>query len=180
MPLTTLFSAAIFLAATPAVPQRPDPLAPARAGQLACHSPRVAQRTCRALTRYTWTKDGKIEVSSDVVISSNAVLVFRSTTVVEARAGAFCGRLRREDVDRGTILWDGGSLPAHLEKRARSDVDLRMYDLFGREVCTAYVREGSGFRTRITVDGKEQPKMSEPMIWIRSPAGYTVGPRRRS
>jgi hypothetical protein len=180
MPLTTFLAATILLAAKPAVPQRPDPLAPARAGQLACHSPKAAQRTCRALTRYTWTNDGKIEVSSDVAISKDAVLVFRSTTIVEARAGALCGRLRREDVERGTILWDGGRLPANMEKRTRSEVDLRMYDLFGREVCTAFVRDGSGFRTRITIDGKEQPRMAEPMIWLRSPAGYVVGPRRPS
>ena len=51
MPLTTFLAATILLAAKPAVPQRPDPLAPARAGQLACHSPKPAQRTCRALTR---------------------------------------------------------------------------------------------------------------------------------
>jgi hypothetical protein len=180
MPLTTFFAAAIFLAATPTVPRRPDPFAPARAGQLACHSPSAAPRTCRTLARYTWARDGRIEVSSDVLMSKDTELVFRSTTIVEARAGAFCGRLRPEDVDRGTILWDGRPLPPHLEKRTRSEIYLRMSQLFGREVCTAYVRDGSGLKTRVTVDGKEQPRMTEPMIWIRSPAGYTVGLRRRS
>jgi hypothetical protein len=45
-----------------------------------------------------------------------------------------------------------------------------------REVCATFVSNGSSFSTQLTVDGVDQPQVSETFIWVRPNDGYVVGP----
>ena len=75
-------SLAVALFATLAL-QQPDPLAPARTGQVLCYEPDAVRQTCYGIASYRWLGDGTIV--SDIVVAASKVPAM--VKAVHAKAG---------------------------------------------------------------------------------------------
>ena len=95
MTSSAYFTAALILAATQSVPSLTDPLGPARSGQLQCFTPDTSRKMCLALAGYTWGPGRAIQIRADILMAPTSLLiVMRTSTSVEVRSGAVCGRAR--------------------------------------------------------------------------------------
>lgn len=171
------FAAALIVAATPAVPAVPDPLGPARSGQLQCFAPDPSRKMCRALTGYAWNPAGAIRVRGAVLMApSELLIVMRTSTSVEVRSGAVCGQVRARDIEASTFTIAGQSVPQQMVQFASPQILSMLRSHINKEVCATFVPNGSSFTTQLTVDGVDQPQASETFIWVRPNDGYGVGP----
>src|SRR6185503_8826542 len=95
MTSSAYLTAALILAAAQSVPVGPSPLGPARSGQLQCFVPDTSRKMCHALVGYTWSPAGAIQARGHILMApASLLIVMRSSTSVEVRAGAGCGRVR--------------------------------------------------------------------------------------
>jgi len=171
------FAAALILAATPAVPAVPDPLGPARSGQLQCFAPDTSRKMCRALTGYTWRPAGPIQVRGEILMApSELLIVMRTSTSAEVRSGAVCGHVRARDIEASTFTFAGNPVPQQMVQFASPQILSMLRSHIDKEVCATFVSNGSSFSTQLTVDGVDQPQVSETFIWVRPNDGYRVGP----
>jgi hypothetical protein len=171
------FAAALILAATQAVSAVPDPLGPARSGQLQCFAPDASRKMCRALTAYTWSPAGAIRVRGEILMApSELLIVMRTSTSVEVRSGAVCGQVRARDIEASTFTIAGNPVPQQMVQFASPQILSMLRSHIDKEVCAAFVPNGSSFATQLTVDGVDQPQVSETFIWVRPSDGYRVGP----
>ncbi len=171
------FAAALILAATQAVSAVPDPLGPARSGQLQCFAPDPSRKMCRGLVGYTWGQAGAIRVRGDILMApSELLIVMRTSTSVEVRSGAVCGQVRARDIAASTFTIAGQPVPQQMVQFASPQILSMLRSHIGKEVCATFVPNGSSFSTQLTVDGVDQPQVSETFIWVRPTDGYVVGP----
>ena len=171
------FAAALILAATQAVPAVPDPLGPARSGQLQCFAPDTSRKMCRALAGYTWGPTGAIQARGNILmVPAELLIVMRTSTPVEVRSGAVCGRVRARDLEASTFTIAGQPVPQQMVQLASPQILSVLRSHIDKEVCATFVPNGSSFTTQLTVDGVDQPQVSETFIWVRPTDGYRVGP----
>ena len=177
MTYSAYLSAALIVAATHAVAAVPDPLGPARSGQLQCFAPDASRKMCRALTAYAWNPAGAIQVRGEILMApSELLIVMRTSTSVEVRSGAVCGRVRARDIEASTFTIAGQPVPQQMVQFASPQVLSMLRSHIDKEVCATFVPNGSSFTTQLTVDGSDQPQVSETFIWVRPNEGYRVGP----
>jgi hypothetical protein len=170
-------AAALALAATQAVAAVPDPLGPAKSGQLQCFVPDTSRKMCRALTGYTWRPAGPIQVRGEILMApSELFIVMWTSTSVEVRSGAVCGQVRARDIAAATFTIAGQPVPQQMVQFASPQVLSMLRSHIDKEICTTFVSNGSSFTTQLTVDGVDQPQASETFIWVRPNDGYRVGP----
>lgn len=153
-----------------------DPLAEGLAGKIQCYRPNVEKKTCGALSSYSTRRDGAILNTAEVMLSSNPVVVMRTTSTVTVKGEAVCGPVRKQDIDRATITVNGSELPDDKAVAARAQIAGAFKEMFGKEVCTAYVPNGDKFTAQVTLDGKLKPEYAQTVIWVKPEDGYTVGP----
>ena len=177
MTSSAYLTAALILAATQAVPAVPDPLGPARSGQLQCFAPDTSRKMCRGLVRYTWNPTGAVQVRGDILMApAELLIVMRTSTSVEVRSGAVCGRVRARDIEASTFTIAGQPVPQQMVQLASPQILSVLRSHIDKEVCATFVPNGLSFSTQLTVDGVDQPQVSETFIWVRPNDGYRVGP----
>lgn len=107
---------------------------------------------------------------------SELLIVMRTSTSVEVRSGAVCGSVRARDIEASTFTIAGQSVPQQMVQFASPQILSVLRSHIDKEVCAAFVPNGSSFSTQLTVDGVDQPQVSETFIWVRPNDGYKVGP----
>jgi hypothetical protein len=177
MASSVYFAAALILSATQAVAAVPDPLGPARSGQLQCFVPDPSRKMCRALAGYTFGPSGAIQARGDILMApSELLVVMRTSTSVEVRSGAVCGQVRDRDIAASTFTIAGQPVPQQMVQLASPQILSVLRSHINKEVCATFVPNGSSLRTELTLDGVDQPQVSENFIWVRPSDGYRVGP----
>ena len=159
--------------AAPAMPQTADPLAPAREGQLQCHSPDTARKTCAALAGYTFAADGTIRNQAEVMLNPTPLIVMRDEAPVVVRDGAVCGPMTGFEDAAFTI--DGQPADPAMAEMIRGQVAAAFAQL-GSEGCTTYSPQGDGFLAEAVIDGQPRPELNQPVIWVSPSDGYSVRP----
>jgi hypothetical protein len=176
MTLTTLFAAALVLAAA-STPARPaDPLAQALAGRLACAEPNATKKTCGALVGYARRRDGTVEWTAEAVLGEDPALSIRARSVGRVRSRMVCETIVSEHVEAVEFLVDGQPASRRVTEQGRELLFYALPNFIGREVCMSFVANGSSLRMVLTADGQEVPKFSSPMIWVDPDQGYSVRP----
>jgi len=171
------FTAALILAAAQTVPAVTDPIGPARSGQLQCFTPDTSRKMCSALAAYTSGPAGAVQVRADILMApASLLIVMRSSTSVEVRAGAVCGRVRARDIEASSFAIAGRPVPQQLVQLTSPQILSVMSSHINQEICATFLSNGSSFGTQVTIDGVAHPEISETFIWVRPNEGYAVGP----
>jgi len=169
-----MITLALLLAvAVPAPLQDADPLAPARDGQLQCHSPDTARKTCRALAGYTFAADGTIANQAEVMLSPAPVIIMRDVAPVVVRDGAVCGPMT--GFEDAVFTVDGQPAGPATAEMIRVQVTAAFAQL-GTEGCTRYSPQGDGRMAEVSIDGVARPDLNQPVIWVSPSDGYSVRP----
>jgi hypothetical protein len=176
MALTTLFAAALVLAAASAPARPANPIAPALAGQLACTVPNATKKTCGALVGFTWRNDGSVEARAEVMLGVDPAFSFRGRSVGRVRPRAFCQIVVSEHIEAVEFLVDGAKASRRVTEQGHELMFHALSDFIGREVCMSFVANGSSLRMVMTADGREVPQFTAPMIWVAPNDGYSVKP----
>ena len=171
------FTTALILAAAQLVPAVTDPLGPARSGQLQCFTPDTSRKMCHALARYTLGPASAIQVRANILMApASLLIVMRTSTSVEVRSGAVCGRVRARDIEAATFTIAGRSVPQQMVQLASPQILSVMRSHLNQEICATFVPNGASFRTEVAIDGAARPDISDTFIWVRPNEGYAVGP----
>jgi hypothetical protein len=106
---------------------------------------------------------------------ASLLVVMRTSTSVEVRSGAVCGRVLARDIEAATFTIAGRPVPQQMVQLASPQVLSVMRSRINQEVCGTFVPNGASFAAQVTIDGVAQPD-SETFIWVRPNDGYAVGP----
>ena len=150
-----------------------DPLGPARAGLLQCHSPDTARKTCAALAGYTFEVDGRILNQAEVMLTPSPLIVMRNVSPVVVRDGAVCGELA--GLDNAVFTSGGRPVAPAMASMIRAQVSAAFAQI-GKEACTTYTPQGDGLLAQVAVDGVARPELNQPVIWVSPSDGYVVAP----
>ena len=177
MTSSVYFSAALILAAAQFAPAVIDPLGPARSGQLQCFTPDTSRKVCDALAAYTFGPAGAMQVRADILMApASLLIVMRTSTSVEVRSGAICGRVRARDIEAATFTIAGRPVPQQMVQLASPQILSVMRSHLNQQICATFVPNGASFRTEVAIDGAARPDISDTFIWVRPNEGYAVGP----
>lgn len=153
-----------------------DPLAPARSGGLQCYGAGAdpARKTCQALAGYTFGADGVILNQAEVIISPSPLVTMKTVSPVTVKDGAVCGPL--SGIDQAQITIEGQPADDAVTAQIRAQLSTAMAPMLGKQVCTAYRRDGDSLVTDVTIDGVARPEMKSTVLWVSPTAGYVVRP----
>ncbi|MBL8546006.1 MAG: hypothetical protein JNL81_06045 [Hyphomonadaceae bacterium] len=167
---------ALGLLASPASAQTDDILAPARAGQLQCFEPNVANKTCQALDAYTVGADGAVQNATQAVISPAPLIVMRMVLNVTIRDNAICGPLTTADINAATFTVDGNPASAEQTAQIQNAMRNQLGPMLNLETCLTLRPDGDTMRAETALNGVGRPDMAQRMIWVGANDGYRVAP----
>lgn len=155
----------------------PDPIAPAATGQVQCYMPDKARKTCATIASYRANANGGIDDVGTVLLAKNPTLTMETVSPVEIRMGQVCGKLRPQDLDTAKFTMGGRLLDAQQAASIRTQLQTAFQNVFGHEVCTAYVNQGGTLIAKSTIDGMPAPPAADqPVLWVSPSDGYQVSP----
>ncbi|MEP7209892.1 MAG: hypothetical protein ABI740_03565 [Alphaproteobacteria bacterium] len=173
---TLALVATVALFAPVAAAEPPSPIARAEKGDVMCYQPDAARKTCQSTASYKTLPNGQVRNSTVVLVGIKPVVVMETATLVTIRNGQLCGPLKASDIDRATYTVDGvPATPKQTELLHQQMMD-SMATLLNADLCTTYVPSGNGLTSREAVDGVNQPKLDEHVIWVSRSDGYKVAP----
>lgn len=157
--------------------QQPDPLAPARMGQVLCYEPDAARQTCYGTASYRWLSDGTL--ISDIAVAASAVpaIVVHSSAPVFVRGEAECTRLV-PSAGQITAIYEegerlGGSDFESFRRILGSSIDQGNGP--GRELCFTYTPLANGdLKSTARIDGVARPDLGGTVRWVRLAEGWRV------
>lgn len=167
---------AMALIGTPVAHAQSEPLGPARHGQVQCFEPDAANKLCAAMASYTFAPDGTINNASEVLIFPEPVIVMRISSPVTVRAGAVCGPIRQQDIDRAQFTIDGQAAGDENAQTIRGQMAQQLASMINVEVCTTFVPVDGGLRADAVVGGTARPDLVQHVMWVRPADGYHVAP----
>lgn len=153
-----------------------DPLAEAHAGKVQCYRPDTARKVCGGLSSYVFENDGSITNKADILLAAQPVVRLQIASPAVVKGDAVCGPMRKEDLDRATILIDGTPLPEDKAAEAKVQILAAFKDQMGQESCTTYVPDGDKLSAKVTLNGVAKPEYTQTVIWVKPEDGYTVAP----
>lgn len=156
--------------------QLPPPLAPASEGKVQCYGPRSEAKLCKSIAAYAFGKSGEILNPATVAINAKPLITMKTVTPVVIKQDRVCGYIRPEDIAAAEFTIDGASPPADVTVRLREAISKAQSGMFGREICTAYVKTGDAFIAKAFLDGAAQPTMDQEVLWVSPSDGYSVSP----
>ncbi|MBU1383728.1 MAG: hypothetical protein KKC29_11570 [Alphaproteobacteria bacterium] len=158
----------------------PDPLAPARDGQLQCYHPDLARKTCQAIGTYRFGPDGVIWNDIQNMLTADPSLVLYATGKVYIRNGAECDDPDNRAEQITAIEVDGVALDGEAFLAARKQLADDFRTNFGDgEFCSRYHPNPDGtLRAVITVGGVERPRFETTLYWIDAADGWTLAVNR--
>lgn len=159
-------------AASPAI----DPLLPAQSGEMQCYAPDEARKTCRSLAFYDKRDASSYDNRAIVLVSTAGPVVLETVTQVIIEAGAVCGAIRPEDIQKGKLTISGRVLPADQAAPVLSRIADAMQPIMGKQICTTYVHDTGVLIAHATINGVAQPDMDQTVKWVKPSDGYTVAP----
>jgi hypothetical protein len=154
----------------------PPPIAAAGQGMLQCYAPDVPRKTCTSLSGYKAAPGGVISNTALVLISKHPPITMETMSPVVIKNGQVCGTVRPEDLDGAKFVFDGRPFDPRQSQSMSEQMKVGYKPLFGHEICTAYVPDGTGFLARATLDGKPMAGADQRVIWVSPGDGYRVAP----
>lgn len=151
-----------------------DPIAPAAAGKLQCHSPDVANKTCKSIAGYQTGADGVIRNTARLPLANEPPVALTLISTVTVRDGAVCGVVTASDLEAGVIEVNGQPLAADKAGQIIAKVEVAMAPFLGKEICTRYTANGAMLLAHASIDGVAQPALDQPVIWVDPADGYRV------
>lgn len=151
-----------------------DPLSPAAAGKLQCHSPDVVNKTCKSIASYRTGNDGVIRNTARLPLADEPPVALTLVSTVIVRDGAVCGLVAASDLERGVVDVNGQPLAADKAQPIIANVATAMAPFIGKEICTRYTANGAALLAHVTIDGVARPAFDQPVIWVDPAEGYRV------
>lgn len=173
--IRALAMTALLALAVPVAMAGDDPLAPARAGKIACAAPHAERKTCRAMTRYRFD-NGRIFDTTELALSESPLDISTVSTEATVHGPRICEVWHLKDIEAGQVTRDGVALTGSDATTAMSVLSDFASQNEGRTVCTDAAPYGSRTYTVQTFyDGVQHPQETYYMIWVSPDEGYTVG-----
>lgn len=156
----------------------PDPLAPARGGQVQCYSPDVEQKTCESIGTHRFEPDGRIISKGEIVINDDVRVVLVAQNEVYIRDGAECSSVPLSPDQILSIEIDGEALSGdELDTFSRGLVDALNDSLGEGEFCSTYHPKPDGSMVVLsTVGGEPRPDLTSTARWVRREDGWRLQP----
>ena len=157
--------------------QQPDPLAPARTGQVLCYEPDAARQTCYGTA--TYRRQGNGTIISDIVVAASAVpaIFVHSSAPVFVRGDAECTRLVPSAGQITAIYEDGERLSGSDFESFRRILGSSIDHANGRgqELCFTYTPLANGdLKSTARIDGVARPDLGGTVRWVRPTDGWRV------
>lgn len=171
-----LMLAPILLAAAAAQPASANPLAPALAGQLACHFPNDQAKTCRSIGSYKPLGGDRYSNTSLVLLSPQGPVTLEVTSEASVRKDAVCATILRADLEKGQLKVADHVLTPAETAPVMEQIAQAMAPLFDKEVCSTFVPSDNGLTVKSTLAGTPRPDFDQPMKWVAPGDGYKVAP----
>ncbi len=167
----------VYLAAT-GVPAQAlmDPLAPARAGQLQCHQPDEARKTCRSIASYREVGEGRYSNTAIVLIAGEGPTTLETTTSVHVVDGAICGPVHAADIRKGKLSVAGRDADSAQASSTLEQVASSFAAMAGKEICTSYEPTAGGLIAKVKLGGTYVAAWDQHVIWVNPADGYRVSP----
>lgn len=157
----------------------PNPLAPARDGQVQCYEPDSARKTCHAIGAYRWAEDGAITNDATVALGDDPLIILHASAPVYVRDAAECAVNTPAANQITSIEVDGTPLTGAEFDEVRKQVGAAMDQTFamGSEYCSTYhPREDGTLKAIVTIDGELRPDLTSNVLWVRLEDGWRVAP----
>lgn len=164
-----------FAVLLPFVQTAPDPLAPARAGQIQCTGIDKAHRKCLAMTRYEPVEGGGFRNITTITVSGTPLITIEMASLVVVEGDAVCGTLRQDDVAAAKVRVNGTPMPAGDATPLVERIVDGTREAFGQKVCTRFRIDGDQILSETQIDGTPRPDMNLRFTWVRPEDGYSVG-----
>ena len=167
--LSLIIAQASLFAAEPVA----DPLAGITADWQLCSHPDEAAKTCRTMSSFARTADGRFVTIDRTAVMGLPGLVIETTSSSYLKDGQLCGIARLKELDGARIIRHvEGATP---KQEAAAIKSLRfLYPLEGKEMCSAFFPDGVNYRLETTVNGKPLPDVITIVRWVHKDDGYTV------
>lgn len=152
------------------------PLAPAGNGMAQCYAPNKAQKTCASMATYHQNADGSFTSKSLILISKSPQALLEMNTRVAVRNGAVCGTIQESDITSAKLTVSDTEVAPDQAKPVLAQIAQGMAGIIGHEICTSYMKSGSGVMAKSTIDGVPKPEQDQVVLWVSPADGYTVAP----
>lgn len=176
--LRACLAATPFVLGLPAFAQQtvfPSPIEPAGQGKLQCYSPDVVKKTCQSMAAYRISASGGFENPASILLPIHPVTTMEIVSPVTIRDGQICGFMRKADLDKARFIRDGAEEGPEVTANYRQRAALVYESILDHEICTAYIADGDGLTTKVTVDGEAMSGPGQRVIWVSPSDGYRVG-----
>jgi hypothetical protein len=163
----------LLLALTAQADPGADVLAPARQGMLRCTSPDPAQKTCSALTQFTFRPDGSFD--ADVTgVGGPAGIQVQYRVAGKLVDGAACFTHRANTLAEARFTKPGARLAPSLQDTLRAQLGAGLALLNGKQRCYRDRVEAGQLVSRTTLDGIAHPDLDRPVRWVSPDEAYKV------
>lgn len=154
-----------------------DPLAPARAGQIQCHDPDPAARSCRVMTWFDAGVDGKVAVRQLTALPNAPAFAAEARFKLVREGAALCGTV--DDAYMAGFRIVGSRAPHAPVNDKRLMLLYRqglVEALWHRKTCAyAFARANDAMQQEVgTVDGQFAGELMGQYMWIDPKAGWRL------
>jgi hypothetical protein len=172
MILTTLAASAVLALVDP------DPLAPARTGQVQCSEPDVEQKTCESIGSYRFEPDGRIVSKGEIIVHDGARILIIAEDEVYVRDGAECSSDPLAPDQIRSIEIDGEALSGDGLNTLRQELVTALNEALGDgELCSTYHPKPDGSMVVLTtVAGQPRADLTSTVRWVRREDGWRLQP----
>lgn len=157
-----------------AIQPAPDPLAPARSGQVQCFQPDHARKTCNGIAVYRLTGDDRYSVRTTSFVEETGDLVVESEAPVRIARGAACATLMPANIEGARYRRGGVVLSDDEARPIMARLEAPVWTLFGKEFCTRYATIGGGLVAIVDIDGAATSQIAQRVAWVGPNDGYRV------
>lgn len=156
----------------------PDPLAPARGGQVQCYEPDVEQKTCESIGSYRFEPDGRIINKAEIALNEDVRIVVIAEGEVYVRNDAECSSDSVTPDHILSIEIDGAALSGADFDAVRQQLATAMNEEIGEgEYCSTYhSRPDGSMVAKVTVAGEPRPDFTSTVRWVRREDGWRLQP----
>ncbi|MFM5955178.1 MAG: hypothetical protein ACKOPE_12865 [Novosphingobium sp.] len=151
----------------------PDPMAGVTQDWLLCSEPDDAAKTCRALTTFIKTSDGRFEETNRAVVIGLPGLVIEVPGLSYVKDGKLCSIASRNNIQRARVIRHVEGVSPQREAAALKQLEF-FYPVEGKEVCSNFYPNGEHFRIDAWANGKLVPELGMQVRWVHKDDGYDV------
>jgi hypothetical protein len=157
-----------------ASPAQDELVAQLRIGSVMCIAPSSEGKRCNTISSYTFLQDGSARAETRVTMSASVVMSAVGAATV--RDNAVCQASHAMNVDSAMFAINGRPATVEETTMLREQVKANIAARAPQELCMTLAERGGRLIIDVTINAVPRPELSQPMIWIRTGDGYTVGP----